>query len=728
MKDRRCSFAAWLVVSMAVAAATATACGLDSGQAASPPALDARAPVNANDPASVVGGARTKTVMVGLAPPSDGELPGAVPPETVGAAALTDVGGLPFLALDEHSRHASSYDRSGGNVDFGNAYGVDAAGNWILLDARGPGCIYRMWFTGFAGSDELKVFFDDATLPQIDTTLAALFAGQTAPFTPPLVGNDAVSSGGFFSYVPLPFGRSVRITVTPDNGLYDNIDYRTLPADAPPATWTGSEDLSAARAMWSAAGSEPPGTAAGIPIASVEGTCDLPPSATVPVFEGSGPGEVSALELRIPGVAPPVLDVDAGTDGGEPATSDGGADGGGLGPASDLLGALWVTMTWDGEATPSVDAPVGSLFALGDLGTGASGGLMAGIRADGTLYLYFPMPFAKSARLALANRGSTAVTNVWARVEQRSFPFAFDEVGTFTAAYHAGPSTAGADLTLLETGGSGKVVGVVVTEARQACSKCFVRDYLEGDEHILVDEARTPVVLGTGTEDFFNGGFYFNRGPFGLPTHGNVVHVSTAAYDATSAYRFFLGDAITYRDGVRLSLQHGPIDNDDVVASTLVYSYEQPRTRLVLSDGFVVGDPAGEERHAYATTAPTWSGSFKATFEGEFDTAALTSTGRANEGTSTFAMAVDPTNCGVVLRRLLNQATGNQRAQVTVNGVVVGDWLTAGANLDHAWREDDFAIPGSITSGQSTLAIELRFVSSNADWNAFEYEAYAELP
>ena len=47
---------------------------------------------------------------------------------------------------------------------------------------------------------------------------------------------------------------------------------------------------------------------------------------------------------------------------------------------------------------------------------------------------------------------------------------------------------------------------------------------------------------------------------------------------------------------------------------------------------------------------------------------------------------------------------------------------------DRAWREDDFTIPASVTSGKSSLSIEIRFVSSDEDWNEFQYEALSQLP
>jgi hypothetical protein len=551
--------------------------------------------------------------------------------------------------------------------------------------------------------------------------LGTLFSGHAAPFTAPLVGNGQVSSGGFFSYVPLPFARSLRITATNSSPYYYNIDFHSLPPDSVVTSWTGAEDLASARSVWAAAGVDPKEPSAGGASETPVEPFDLAPGVTQVLFDGDGPSELTSIEMNLPGLVPVSRDAAA-------EDTDGAAGSVESVLTADSLDTLWMSIGWDGEPS-SVLAPVGALFALGNLPPSASGGLMAGARSDGTLYLYFPMPFAKHAHIELANRGAKAVLGASARIASRPFPYAFDTVGAFATAYSDGPSVPGADLTLLETSGSGKVVGVVLSESRAACGQqCLVRIYLEGDERVLVDQARTPVVLGTGTEDFFNGGFYFEQGPFGLPTHGNVAHDAESALDATSAYRFFVSDPIAYRNHVRLSLQHGPSDDVDVQAATLVYYYRQPRARLVSSDAFVVGDAAGEAAHQYRLTNATWSGSTSGTFEGEFDSQSSTSTGRAHRGSSFFVLQIDSANQGVVLRRLLDQSTVDQRAQVIVDGVPVGDWLTPGGNTWHVWREEDFAIPASFTSGKSSLSIEIRSESSNTDWSEFRYEALSQLP
>jgi hypothetical protein len=156
--------------------------------------------------------------------------------------------------------------------------------------------------------------------------------------------------------------------------------------------------------------------------------------------------------------------------------------------------------------------------------------------------------------------------------------------------------------------------------------------------------------------------------------------------------------------------------------------YRQSRARLAQTDGLIVGNAADEETHGYHPTNQRWSGSFSATFEGEFSSQMARSTGRAHKGTSFFQLAVAPGNHGVVLRRLLNQTTRNQRAQVLVDGAVVADWLTSGSNAWHQWRECDFVLPASATAGKSRLSMEMRFVSSDADWNEFRYEAFSILP
>ena len=70
------------------------------------------------------------------------------------------------------------------------------------------------------------------------------------------------------------------------------------------------------------------------------------------------------------------------------------------------LKALVLRMYWDGEGTPSVEAPIGDFFGLGlgDYHLYQSHPLSVG--SDKALNCFFPMPFQKHARITVTNEGS----------------------------------------------------------------------------------------------------------------------------------------------------------------------------------------------------------------------------------------------------------------------------------------------------------------------------------
>nr|MDQ6914324.1 DUF2961 domain-containing protein [Actinomycetota bacterium] len=131
------------------------------------------------------------------------------------------------------------------------------------------------------------------------------------------------------------------------------------------------------------------------------------------------------------------------------------------------------------------------------------------------------------------------------------------DAGYFRATWHAGPTRPWRDWTVLDAGGPGLLVGVTQTMTGPRS-----RRYLEGDERIVADGT---LLHGTGTEDFYEGAYYFSRGPFTLPLTGNPLHRVTRATDTTAAYRWLLGDAVPFAHRLRFTFEHG--DRDRVAAS-----------------------------------------------------------------------------------------------------------------------------------------------------------------
>ena len=78
-------------------------------------------------------------------------------------------------------------------------------------------------------------------------------------------------------------------------------------------------------------------------------------------------------------------------------------------------------------------------------------------------------------------------------------------------------------------------------------------NFLEGCYHMYdpVDEAYPGTLLATGTEDFFDSGWYFNAGEFRSPVSGFTHLVSTKNKTEWSAYRFHEMDPLRFADGVK---------------------------------------------------------------------------------------------------------------------------------------------------------------------------------
>lgn len=139
------------------------------------------------------------------------------------------------LERSSHCLDGCRYDRS-------NAGGEGAAANpypsrWlyrdgdeaVVLDERGAGALARFWLTtGFGTSTcidpaiRVRVYLDGAAQPALDTPLAALFDGSTAPFTPPLAYDRRQASGGFVSHVPIPYAHALRVALTGTDDGGDN--------------------------------------------------------------------------------------------------------------------------------------------------------------------------------------------------------------------------------------------------------------------------------------------------------------------------------------------------------------------------------------------------------------------------------------------------------------------------------------------------------------------------
>jgi hypothetical protein len=422
---------------------------------------------------------------------------------------------LPLLR-DTRCVMDSSYDHSGGNGDLGRF--LRKEGNKaVLADIKGPGCVYRIWSANANG--RLQVFFDGENQPRIDCPMQDFFLGKVKPFEAPLVSKK---SGGWYSYFPLPFAKSCRIEVTDPGGMYYHVQYQLFPDGTPVQTFTTEltpEDQAAIqsiRGQWTRLGTDLVRGGEKRVEASGRTTCQPGQTRTLETLEGAG--MVTLFRLKI---AP----VDRFT-----------------------LRQTLLRMTWDDAKTPAIEVPVGDFFGVG-FGDQQFTSLPLTM-TNGTYTCAWPMPFRKGAKIEVVNNGKAPLTEVTWKVAYHRLDKPVTEAGYFHAQWRRQTTVAGQPVALLHAKGRGHFVGAH-TDMQGDHGLWF----LEGDEQIYVDGETFPSIHGTGTEDYYTGGWYFDEGPFSLPFHGCVVKRDD--YSRISAYRYQVTDCVPFQKEIVVNIEHG---------------------------------------------------------------------------------------------------------------------------------------------------------------------------
>jgi hypothetical protein len=212
---------------------------------------------------------------------------------------------------------------------------------------------------------------------------------------------------------------------------------------------------------------------------------------------------------------------------------------------------LRLRVYYDGSEIPSVDAPVGDFFAVGNGVEGEVESLMVRNSSGGRARnCYWPMPFRKSCRVAITNEGRRRVSMLYYHVDWQRAPSLPSHTPYFHARYRqALPAPAdGSPYEFLNVKGRGHYVGTVMSVV-QAEAGWFG----EGDDFFWVDGQR-PAIEGTGSEDYFNDawGLHVNDGPH----YGVTVAEGTGLGSRMTAYRWHLTDPIPFTKSLKAEIEH----------------------------------------------------------------------------------------------------------------------------------------------------------------------------
>jgi len=234
-----------------------------------------------------------------------------------------------------------------------------------------------------------------------------------------------------------------------------------------------------------------------------------------------------------------------------------------------FLRRILLRMYWDGEENPSVEVPVGDFFGTGFQYTHYLSALVG--MSSGGYYSYFPMPFSNGARIEAVNETGQDVGSFYYHIDYQQIRSLESDVGRFHAQWRREPRTEkGKDYTVLEAEGRGQFVGLNLNIQGYREKELW---FLEGDEFIAVDGEKVASIRGTGTEDYFTSGWYFNRGTYAGPYHGLIIKDDTLL-SRIAAYRFHVGDQIPFQKSIRVAIEHGHANEELGDYSSVAYWYQ----------------------------------------------------------------------------------------------------------------------------------------------------------
>jgi len=214
--------------------------------------------------------------------------------------------------------------------------------------------------------------------------------------------------------------------------------------------------------------------------------------------------------------------------------------------------ACVLRMYWDGEETPSVEAPLGDFFAnVHGLRYNITS-LPIAVNPSGGFNSYWPLPFRQHARITIEN-------GYWQPIEGFFYQitYALSEVPADAAYLHAQWRRAMTTREYPEhvildgVQGQGHYVGTVLGWSQFSngwWGEGEIKFYMDGD-------GEYPTICGTGTEDYFGGAWGFGdtfstifqgyplwrREPGEVPQHG--------------LYRWHIMDPIRFQQSLKVTIQ-----------------------------------------------------------------------------------------------------------------------------------------------------------------------------
>ena len=430
---------------------------------------------------------------------------------------LFDISLLSAYCTNTAEGEQTTYDRLGGNNDgFRGTWSFvhrNPDSSLVMLDIDGPGVINR-FATPTPTNDTLDFYLDNGLNPALSICYLDLFSGARYPFIQPLCGSAV---GGYYCYFPILFQSHCRIVCRGKKLQFHQIGYRLFPKGTVVTSFSDrlskreKKDLFRIAGIWQNPGEMLKGE-------KLMSFATISPGQTQVIGHWSRGGRINGIELDTAG-------------------------------AQDCR----IRIFWDGDSHPAIDCPVAQLFGYAGQQP-AMQSLLIGCREDKN-YVYFPMPFDHSARVELINTSTSVTYKCKATFWYSYHPRKGKTEGYFCAyaqVKHLG--TKDPYDVLLNVAGQGHYVGTILIGQGEGVDGT---PFWEGDDSTVVDSI--SLLHGTGTEDYFNGGWYNVKGRWdhvcSLPLSGCLGYSSEKSW--TGGYRLLISDKIPFKESLYEGFEHG---------------------------------------------------------------------------------------------------------------------------------------------------------------------------
>ena len=581
-----------------------------------------------------------------------------------------DFQSLPYFKTGIQTYQYSSTDPQEDQFnDYSHWLYTDKDSDAVLVDVKGPGTIYRIWSTGNIGdTNRIKIFIDGETKPRLDETFNEFHNHK------PLRDKPQVGSGGdhylaWWSYMPIPFAKSIKIVREGNFRPFYNITYHTYTDTTNVVSWTRNEDVSKLETMWNDVIKDPKPQAGN---QTKNSTVKLNAHESKTVFDVDGSGYIASLKIN------------------------------NYLPDKNLK----IKMYWDDDTTAAVDAPLKWFFGSIDNGGDVKALGVGTINNNG--YCYFPMPFWKHAKLMLVNDADTATSNMQIEVAYNPKAYPENECAYFHATANE-TDTPNGKYQCLKTTGHGHVIGMAkrMPKGGHAC---------EGDEIYFIDGRKFPDIYGTGEEDYSNNAWWQNSYN-SYPTHGCI---SNDCY-----YRMHYPDMLVFESAIDMEFESWA----NYYTASLVWYYKKDEPATKKTDSIDVMNNANEQQHDFIIHDETWKGEKTGIYPGiKIYKNSVRDDGRAFSGDCNFKAAIDKNNNGIRIR-VRTEHENLQGVKVFINEKEVTErpWIIMKNNFDALWVDSDFEVPSSYTKNKDEVEIKLVHLPGYKNWTAYRYDIFSYM-